>query len=961
MAFGDSPLARLLRRRRLSAGLTQQELAQHSGLNVRTVRDVERGPRGRIDRDTAQRLADAMGLGAWQRAEFQAVARGKGFPVRSDPTDLATQRPPTGIAVPPTRLIGRERELETVLSALRSPEVRLITLSGPGGIGKTRLAIEAADQASVDFKDGAFFISLAAVRDATLVAANVAHAIGLRDPLLPLQEALADHLRGRQTLLALDNFEHLLDAAGLVADLVASCPALTVLVTSRAALHVRGEHEIAVAPLDLPGTAGHIGDLSAYSAVALFMERARAVKPDLRLDDRTAPLVGEICRRLDGLPLALELAAARVKHFPLQALRDELEHRLRLLTRGHRDLAARHQAMRNTIAWSYELLEPSEQRLFRQLSIFAGGWTLDCSEFVCADADRRRDVLADTSALVDQSLISLMSDADPAPRYSMLDVIREYAAERRDASGETKALARRHGEYFLRLAEQAESELGGWGHSAWFRRLDVENENLRAALSWSIDHDDAEFAVRLSGALWQFWRRRGDVNEGRSWLEAALNLQTPGNAALRHKALWGVAWLAYHQGDFERSHCVGSELLTSARSEGDRLGERNALTVAGKVCTAQGRYAEAIALFEDALVICRELGATRPLALSLFNLGTAYLLAGRHTRGEALTEESLTRFREIGDDHFSARTGGYLAYPALLRGDVQRAESLIATSLGTSLELGDTWGIAEGLARLSAVHAAGGNAIRAARLGGAAEALRQTIGMQSMPEEEAMLAPHLIAARDAVDGTEWEAAWNDGRSMSLVETVDEATRDIPLDGLGERLPAPLKQPPRPNRVTKTFMFTDMVGSTQLVEALGDEAWGGLLRWHNDLLQSLFTAHGGQQIDAIGDGFFVGFDSPRDALLCAVAIQRRLAEHRRAHGFAPQVRIGVHAAEVTEVGGHFRGKGVHEAARIGALAGPVEILVSEGTAARAGFRTSEPRRVTLKGITEPVNVVTIQWR
>ncbi len=309
----------------------------------------------------------ARGLEDAERAAFPDVAQGTRGPGPTKAPPVPAERPaPTGIPVHPTPLIGRERELETVLAALRSRQVRLITLSGPGGIGKTRLAIEAAERASVDFRDGAFFVSLAAVGDATLVAANVAHALGVRETSVPLSEALATHLRDRQTLLVLDTFEHVLEATGLVVDLVASSGALTVLVTSRAALHVRGEHEVALRPLDLPDEAGvgHIGDLGAYSAVALFMERVRAVKPDLRLDNDTAPLVADICCRLDGLPLAIELAAARVKHVPLPALRDELGNRLRVLTRGARDLPARHQAMRDTVAWSYELLQPSEQRLF---------------------------------------------------------------------------------------------------------------------------------------------------------------------------------------------------------------------------------------------------------------------------------------------------------------------------------------------------------------------------------------------------------------------------------------------------------------------------------------------------------------------------------------------------------------------------------------------------------------------
>jgi tetratricopeptide (TPR) repeat protein len=477
---------------------------------------------------------------------------------------------------------------------------------------------------------------------------------------------------------------------------------------------------------------------------------------------------------VDGLPLAIELAAARVKHLPLRALRDQLEHRLRVLVGGPRDLPHRQQAMRDTVAWSYELLEAPERELFRQLSIFAGGWTLEAAELVCAAGDREGDVLAGTSALVDKSLVFLAGTAGAEPRYGMLDVIHEYAAERRDAGGDSDVLGRRHAECFLRLAEEAEPELGGTGQGAWFRRLDADHEYLRAALRWSLDRGEAETALRLSGALWQFWRRRGDVTEGRSWLEAALGLEGARDEPARGKALWGAGWLAYHQGDFDRSESLGTELHGSALRNGDRIGERNGLTLLAKVATARECFSDAIEPFREALAICREVGPEWLLATSLFNLGTALLLVGDAEQGEALLEEALARYRKLGDAHFTARVLGYLAYPALQGGDVERARSLTSTSLGLSLELADTWGIAEGLERISAVHAASGEPHRAARVAGAAHSIRETVAMEPMPEDEALNARSLAGARTELGEASWSEAWTRGRSMSFADAMEDA-------------------------------------------------------------------------------------------------------------------------------------------------------------------------------------------
>jgi predicted ATPase len=573
----------------------------------------------------------------------------------------------------------------------------------------------------------------------------------------------------------------------MVGEVVAACPRITVLVTSRAALRLRRERDILLGPLELPadGLASDMRDLQRYSAIALFVERARAAGHDLGLDREIGPIIAEVCRRVDGLPLAIELAAARVKHLTLGALREQLQHRLRVLTGGPRDLPPRQQAMRDTVAWSYELLAPPERQLFRQLSIFAGGWTLGAAEFVCVSGALPVDVLTSTSALIDNSLVfvAAVAGAGTHPRYGMLDIIREYAAERRDAGGDSNALGQRHAEHFLGLAETAEPELGGTEQGTSFRRLDDDLENLRAALRWSLDQEEAEVALRLAGALWQFWRRMGDIAEGRSWLEEALSLRGAAESPARGKALWGAGWLAYHQGDFERSGALGAELHALALGRGDRLAERNGLTILGKVAVAEGRFQEAIEPFRAALAICQELTPGWLVASSVFNLGTAMLLAGESAHAEELIDEARVRYRELGDAYFVARTTGYLAYPALLGGDLKLARSLTTTGLRMSLELADSWGIAEGMERISAAIAASGDGSRAARVAGAARAVRDTIALQPMPEDQAMIGPYLADARSRLGEQAWDEAWARGRSMPFYDAVEDA-----LGGTGN-LPA----------------------------------------------------------------------------------------------------------------------------------------------------------------------------
>jgi predicted ATPase/DNA-binding XRE family transcriptional regulator len=765
----DTGLGDLLRRHRRGAGLTQEELAERAGVSARTVSDVERGLRDRVYRDTAARIVVALGMSAADRAVFETAARG-----RSPGSGLDVQwREPlsTALPIPLTGLIGRERELAAVLTSLREPQLRLLTLTGAGGIGKTRLAIEASSAARRDFPDGICFVSLAETRDAALVVTLLARALGV-DPAHEPFSSLVTRIDDRRMLLTLDTFEHVLDAAPLVADLLANCPRLSVLATSRAPLRLNGEHELSVPPLGLEPDG---------PAVTLFAERARAVRPELAVRVREdAAAVAELCRRLDGLPLAIELAAARVKHLPLTALRDHLEDRLGLLSGGPRDLPPRQRAMRDTVGWSYDLLDSNGQAMMRHLSVFAS-WTLASARAVCTDDEPAVDLLAELSNLVDHSLVVLDEGAVGEPRYRMFDVVRDYAAQRRDALGEQEPIARRHAAYFVALVEQAEPELRRSGQLEWHHRLEAELPDLRLAFRWSMESGAAELALRLAGAMWMFWLWYGGFAEGRRWLTQALALPPSESGeylAARAKGLWGAGWLAFNQGDVHDTIVLGESLLELAARTGRPLDERNGLTLRGMSAMADGRYQDAIESCERALEICRRLEPGWLLATSALNLGAAALHAGDVTRADALFAEARTRYSALGDLAYEARAIRHLASCLLMRGDRTGARELLLTCLLSDSR--DDWGLAESLEGLSLVRAAEGDAQQAGMLAGAAESLRDRIGARPHPFDVALGRPLLAG----LDERNWNRGRQEGRTMPLAEviriaggrTVDDAGR-----------------------------------------------------------------------------------------------------------------------------------------------------------------------------------------
>lgn len=761
----ETALSTSLKRLRLAAGLTQEELAERAGISARTVSDIERGLRAGIHHDTARRLASVLNLDEQERRAFDALARGRAVGPLSGPRQ-------TVLPAFPTPLLGREKELASINTTLLPGDVRLLTLTGPGGIGKTRLALEAARAAQPTFRDGVYFVSLGELKSASLVAPELAKAVGAVETGPNFEQLLRQHLAERQALVVLDTFEHVTAAAPLVYSLLLSCPQISFLVTSRSALRLRGEHEFPVPPLETPAQIGDhpSHDILGAPATALFWHRAHAVRPDLQLDSTSASLVLEICRRLDGLPLAIELAAARVKHAPLASIRRQLEHRLDLLVGGPVDLPVRQRTIRDTVAWSFDLLDAPAQVLFRRLSVFVGGWSLDDLDSVCGAGRDTGSPLEDISALVDQSLVALDHD-NPVARYDMPDIVREYAAQRLVEAGENLETARRHALHFLQLAEEAEPNLVRAGHERWFQLLDIERANLRAGMGWALESRKTVIALRYAVALWRYWRHLGEFAEGRRWVDAAVAMAGSAPASLRAKAMWAAGALAFPQGDHERMATLAREAYELAQQSEDRMDLRNALTIRGMVAMMHACYVDALEPFRESVVICRQLGVSWQLGTSYLNLGTALLHAGFSDEAVAALQEGGRVYRQIGDQVFAARVDNVLAHAALARGEVDEAGHLARGALLTVSVLQEHQGIADGLYTLAAVAAAQADHNRAATLAGAAAAVRETIAAHPGLFDLAIPGHFLNGTEQAVGTARWQSTRHAGYSMPAEKAI----------------------------------------------------------------------------------------------------------------------------------------------------------------------------------------------
>jgi predicted ATPase/transcriptional regulator with XRE-family HTH domain len=661
-----APFGGAVRRYRRALGFTQEELAERAGLSERAIREIERGTTHVPRKETVQLLADALELAGGEREAFQSAARRVGEPEIIGPGTPSTTR--TNLPDEPTPFIGRERELGEVSALLQQPAVRLVTLTGPGGTGKTRLALQVAARLLPQFADGVFFVSLASLSDPELVLSAMAETVGVQERGgTSLIAALTVFLQTKHLLLLLDNLEHLLDAAPLIGELLDACRDLHLLVTSRIPPHLAWEHEYAVPPLSVPDPRHlpALDQLCQYDAVALFLERAQAVRVDFALTAENASAVAEICQRLDGLPLAIVLAAARIKLFPPAALLQRLSSRLTLLTGGARDRPARHQTLRAAIDWSYGLLSEEERALFARLSVFAGGCILEAAETICApEGDRGLKVLDGVASLVDKSLLG--QEGEEEPRFLMLETIREYAAERLAESGAEERLRGQHASYYLGVAEEVAPQLRGPDRLQCLNRLAEEHDNLRAALSWAQEHGEVELGLRLAVALSRFWEIRGYLAEGRRWLTALL----PGAGIVSPK-------------------------LQAA-----------ALGGAGSLAASLGNREAAVDLLRRSLILYRQLGDTQDAAEVLDRFAHGLFMSGGQPWWEAVLEECLTVGRELGDKMLAATSLHWLAWLATWQRDTTRARTLGEESLTLYRALGDTKGMID--ARLALMHAAYG-------------------------------------------------------------------------------------------------------------------------------------------------------------------------------------------------------------------------------------------------------------
>ncbi len=669
-------------------------------------------------------------------------------------------------------------------------------------------------------------------------------------PGQPLERTLADALRPRRMLLVLDNCEHLADAvAHLVDGLLRSCPNLRILATSREVLGVSGEVNRPVPPLSLPdlGRPATLEELEGYGAARLFVERALYRPSAFVLTPENAGAVVEVCRRLEGMPLAIELAAARVGVLAVEQISERLSDSLGLLTDGGRTATPRQRTLRGSLDWSHELLAEPERRLFGRLSVFAGGWTLEAAEGVCSGGGiEQGDVLDLLGDLVNKSLV-VVAGMGGVARYRMLEPIRQYAREKLEESGEADEARNRHAAYFLELAEEAEPELSGAQQGLWVERLDGEHDNLRAALSWVLERGEAGSGLRFCASLWRFWHSRGYLGEGIRWLEVTLARSDPAPTPARIKALEGMGWLAQFEGDSERAEATYEEMLKLSRELGDRANTATALNSLGTMALTRGDNERATALLEENLTVLRELeneGNTTTLerfhALNLLG-ALAINEEGDYARGTTLWEESLALAREAGDTFRVGTTLCNLGYAALLRGENERATTVgeealaVARDLGsagveivpetlvnlglaalgqdkleraaaaleealtTSRNMGRRPTVINALEGMASLAAAMGDAARSARLWGAAEAAREATGIALPPGDRALHEPYLAAARSGIAEAAWEAALADGRAMSLEEASDYAlSREEPDPAA---TPAP-EQPPADGQVVE---------------------------------------------------------------------------------------------------------------------------------------------------------------
>lgn len=725
------PFGELLRELRLAAGLTQEELAERATLSLRGISDLERGVKTRPQRETIRLLAEALALSDADRTRFEDIARHRvltGAPAVAEPLPW-----PTSLPQPRGLFFGREDDVERIVALLRDPVVRAVTITGFGGVGKTRLALEVTGRTASVFPDGATFVPLAAVQDPALVPAAIATALDITaHPNEPLQNTVLAALETCQELLILDNFEQVTAAASFVGTLLTRCPQMTVLVTSRVPLHLRGEREYALAPLPLPEQVATPQSVMDNAAVALFVARAQQAKPDFALTEANAPIVAAICVQLDGLPLAIELAAARVRLLPPATMAARLASRLSVLAGGTEALPARQRTMRDAIAWSYDLLEAREQRLLRLLSVCIGGCTVDAVEALWEVSDPTANVLGWINALEEKSLLRIEEHGDEV-RLMMLEVIREFGAERLAADDDEATARHAHATYYRTLAEQARKGARGVDQVRWFEHLERETANFRAALSWARDHGEIEIGLRIAAMLWRYWYARAHYEEGQDWLDTFLRLdQQAGGVAMartRAPALNGSAYFALAvTRDYARSVALNTEALALWRQEGNLTREADTLDALADAEQSRGDTARAIALFDESMAKRDADGDELGRADTFYRRGGLYQILGDLTAATQDYEACLRIRRNQRDVAGIAYVLHVLALIYRMQGDAGRAQVMLTESLEKFEQVGNRAGTASALTNLGVIAETRGDYARSTERHEAALAIFQEIG-----------------------------------------------------------------------------------------------------------------------------------------------------------------------------------------------------------------------------------------
>ena len=769
-----------LRRQRKAVGLTQEQLALQISCSTSALKKIEAEER-RPSAQIVERLAEIFNIPTTERTTFLRFARGDWRSAPSSreeeapwraPTQALAQHPRSNLPATFTSLIGREKDIAAVHDYLTHPDIRLVTLIGPGGIGKTRLSIASVSKSLAEFSDGIFFVALAPLDQPSLIPSAILQSLGYieKNNLSP-EERLIEGIANKRMLLVLDNCEHLIgDVARVASSLLSACSRLKILTTSREALQIPGEWLYSVPVLELPkkNSVVDMETISQFPALVLFAERARAVRSDFALNAENIQAVAVICSQLEGLPLAIELIAARVKTLSIDQIAARLDDRFALLTSGSRIAPSRQQTLRATLDWSHELLTEPERELFRQLSVFVGGFTLEALESV-ALLDSNQSILDALSRLVDKSL--LLVEQQDQPRYRFLEPIRQYARDKLNETRESNLIQDRHLNYYLRVAEEAEPYLFGVGQQDWKNRLELDHDNLRVALAWSLESNQIEAGLKLAGALAWFWHSKGHLNEGNLWLEKLLASGIGNQGRERAKALRASSILLTGTGDYIRAKAFAESSIKLYREIGDNPGAGLVLADLGASLHWDGKEEEAIESLEESLRLLRATGERWGIAYALLWLGDTWFRMGDIERAATTWEESLRLTQELGDPYLIAWSIGGLADVARLGAEYKRATGMFKKSLSLYQSSGNKVGPPFSMEALALVAVALGDAKRAARLWGAASAWREAIKEPLPLTYQRDYAPSIAQAQTQLGEEGYASAWSEGHAMSPEQAI----------------------------------------------------------------------------------------------------------------------------------------------------------------------------------------------